>query len=170
MKRWLLACVCWASVLVMTSADPATAQIRVGGGIHYLRTLGDIKDVPEFDENAIGIMASATKSFPLIRVEADVEWIPDFGGSSKSLIQPQAWGMVGNQFYGSLGIGIGYFDGDFQDEPFYALRVGVNFGLFDLDFDAFASYRFQDAEVFEGFDESDLDALTFGALARFTLD
>jgi hypothetical protein len=170
MKTTLLAWMCGALALASLAVEPATAQTRVGGGIHYLRTVGDIKDVPEFDANAVGFMASATRSFPLLRLEGDIEWIPDFGGTSKSMIQPQAWALLGNFFYGGVGVGIGRFNGDWQDNPFYAIRVGVGLDVLGLDLDGFASYRFQNSKVLESFDKQDLDAVTLGALVRFTLD
>ena len=37
-------------------AVPVFAGTRIGGGIHYLKTVGDIKDSPDFDENAIGFL------------------------------------------------------------------------------------------------------------------
>jgi hypothetical protein len=75
--------------------------------------------------------------------------------------------MLGGFFYGGVGIGVGHIDGDWQDEPFYALRAGVDFALGGLDLDGYASYRFQSTGDLEGFGKKDLDALTFGALIRF---
>jgi hypothetical protein len=159
-------------VLVAALAAPAGAGHRVGGGLEYLRTLGDIKDdstVPEFDENTFGFIASYQYSTALFRIEGDVEWMVDYGGSDKDLIQPQAYALVGGLFYGGVGIGIGYFDGEWWSEPFYALRLGVDFALAGVDLDVFAVYRFQDAEVLEGLGKSDLDSITFGALVRFAI-
>jgi hypothetical protein len=151
-------------------AAPAQAGYRVGGGVEYLKTLGDIKDTPEFDSNAFGFLASGQYNARLFKIEGDVEWILDFGGSSKSLIQPQAYLLVGSGVYGGAGIGIGYFDGDWQNDPFYALRVGVDFTLGGLNLDAFTLYRFQDTEVFENFGSQDLNSITFGAVVRFHVD
>ena len=36
---------------------------------------------------------------------------------------PQGWALVGSVLYGGAGIGIGNFDGEWQDDPFYALRT-----------------------------------------------
>lgn len=151
---------------------PANAGHRVGGGLEYLRTLGDIKDdptVPEFDENAFGFIASYQYATGLFKLEGDVEWILDYGGSDKSLIQPQAYALIGGLIYGGVGIGTGYFDGDWWSDPFYALRAGVDLALGGLDLDVFAVYRFQDTEMLEGMGKSDLDSITFGALVRFQI-
>jgi hypothetical protein len=148
---------------------PAQAGHRLGGGVEYLKTLGDIKDTEEFDSNAFGFLGSYQYSAGLFKIEGDVEWVPDFGGSSKSLFQPQAYVLIGGLIYGGAGIGTGYIDGDWWSDPFYALRAGVDFTLGGLDLDAFALYRFQDVEYLEGFGKSDLDSITFGAVVRFGL-
>ena len=142
---------------------------QLGGGIHYLRTLGDIKDVPEWDPNAVGFIVSYRYKMPLIKIEADLEWVPDYGGSDKTLFEPQAWFVVGGLIYGAVGIGGSYIDGDWLDNPFYGLRLGADLTLLGLNFDAFTSYRFQSASVFDDIDQEDLDALTFGLIVRIEL-
>jgi hypothetical protein len=142
---------------------------RLGGGIHYLKTLGDIKEIPEWDSDAIGILASYQYNFSLIKIEADVEWVLDFGGTDKSLVQPQAWLIVGNLIYVAGGIGGSYYDGAWFDNPFYGLRAGTNLPLLGLNFDLFASYLFRTSQVFDEIDEEDLDELTFGLIVRFEL-
>ncbi len=161
----LLACLIAAGILV--DATTAAAGMRFGGGIHYLRTLGDIKDAEEFDENSIGFMASLTYGLALVRVEADVEFIPDFGGLDEAMWQPQVYALAGGPVYGGLGSGIGYIDGDWQSQPFFALRAGVDFVAAGFDLDVFASYRFQKEEDLEHLGSDDLNAITFGALIRF---
>jgi hypothetical protein len=167
LKSTLLACLVAAGVLFQ--AGTAGAELRLGGGVHYLHTLGDIKDADEFDENAIGIMASVTYGRAMFRVEADVEFIPDFGGSEEAMWQPQAYALVGGLIYGGVGAGIGYIDGDWQSQPFFALRAGADFVLADLDLDAFATYRFQKEEDLKALGSDDLDTITFGLLIRFEI-
>jgi hypothetical protein len=75
--------------------------------------------------------------------------------------------MLGDFIYGGVGIGVGHIDGDWQSNPFYALRGGVDFMLGNLDLDVFASYRFQKSKDFGDLDNDDLNSLTFGALIRF---
>lgn len=155
--------------LAGTFAATAQAGPRLGGGVQYLKTLGDIKDTPEFDSNAFGFLGSYQYATRLFKIEGDVEWILDFGGSNKSLIQPQAYFLVGGLIYGGAGIGIGYFDGNWQEDPFYALRAGVDLTLGGLGLDAFAQFRFQDTEVFEDFGSQNLNSITFGAVVRFQI-
>ena len=154
--------------MVFTSGILADArcQNRIGGGIHYLRTLGSIKDEPGWDSNSVGFMVSYQKVMGSIRFEADLEWVPDYGGSDKTMFQPQAWVLLGKLVYLSAGIGGSYIDSGWLANPFYGLRAGVNLAFAGLNFDGFTSYRFQSANVLENIDQQDLDALTFGALVR----
>lgn len=156
-------------VLAGALAAPALAAGRFGGGVHYLTTLGDIKDDDEFDESALGFLASYQHDFVILKVEGDVEWILDFGGTGNALIQPQAYALLGDFIYGGVGIGTGYFDGEWWSEPFYALRAGVDFNLGGMDLDAYALYRFQNTDVFENLEDVDLNSITFGAQIRFQL-
>lgn len=166
MRRSTIAAFAVLSVLLLP-AQRALAEHRIGGGVEYLHTLGDIKDTEEFDEKAFGLIASYQYNAHLLKIEADVEWIPDFGGLDEALIQPQAYLLIGGLIYGGAGIGIGYFDGKWQEDPFYALRAGVDLSLGGLDLDIFGVYRFQKTEVLEDLGESDLDAIMFSALLRF---
>jgi hypothetical protein len=168
MKKSILTAVV-ALLLVGGAVGDAFCGSRIGGGIHYLNTLGDIKDNPEFDEHALGIMFSYQYAMPLLKIEGDVEWIPDYGGSDKSMWQPQAWVLIGSLIYGGGGIGIGYIDGEWQSDPFYGLRLGVDLGLGRIDLDAYATYRFQSTEVFKDLGSQDLDSITFGAMIRFSI-
>ena len=60
-----------AFMLIAISAGHSEAGTRFGGGIHYLKTMGDIKDHPDFDDNAIGFMGSVLFTGPLARLEDD---------------------------------------------------------------------------------------------------
>ena len=156
-------------ILVGALAAPAQAGQRIGGGVHYLKTLGDIKDTPDFDEDAFGFVASYQCDVLIFNVEGDVEWILDYGGSGKALVLPQAYVLLGDFTYGGAGIGTAYFDGESSSDPFYALRAGVNLRLGGVDLDAYALYRFFDTDVFEDFGEQNLNSIIFGAQIRFQL-
>jgi hypothetical protein len=157
-------------VLAVALSAPARAGHSLGGGVEYLKTVGDIKDAEGFDSNAFGFIGSYQFSIALVKLEGDVEWVPDFGGSGKSLIQPQAYALIGGGLlYGGLGIGTGYIDGGWWSNPFYALRAGVNLGLAGVSVDVFGLYRFQNADYLDSVDQTDLDSITFGALLRFDL-
>jgi hypothetical protein len=169
MKRPALFALAALALMAGGVLDSAQCGHRIGGGIHYMRTLGDIKDAPGWDENAVALMASYQFAPPtsLFRIEGDVEYVLDYGGSGEDMIEPQAWLLVGRMLYASAGIGIGYIDGDWLDDPFYALRAGVDLGLGGIHLDCFASYRFLNSQVFDDIDQDDLDTVTFGVVARF---
>ena len=158
-----------AALAVITSlvlTVPAAAG-SLGAGVHYLKTVGDIKDSAGWDKNALGFIGSYQHGAGLLKLEGDVEWVNDYGGSDHSMIEPQAYALVGNHLYGGAGIGIGYIDDGWQDAPFYALRAGYALGLTSLTLDGFASYRFQNANALQGLTSEDLDTVTFGLIARF---
>jgi hypothetical protein len=165
MKRATVLSVLLAAFLVGALASPG--QCGLGVGIHYLRTLGDINDNEEWNPDAIGFIGSYQFGLGPVTVEGDLEWIPDYGGTGNSLLEPSAWGLLGGLIYGGAGVGIGYIDGDWVDDPFYALRLGVNVGLFGLGLDVFGTYRFQNANDLGDFEADDLNSATFGAILRF---
>jgi len=167
MKRIALIAIAAATLASSGILDAAQCGSRIGGGLHYLRTLGDIKDASGWDENAVAILGSYQYAPPgILSIEGDVEWVIDYAGD-KDMIEPQAWLLLGRMLYAGGGIGIGYIDGDWLDEPFYALRAGVDLPLGSLHLDAFATYRFQNSKVFDDVNQEDLDAITFGAVVRF---
>ncbi len=167
MKRTMVAVI--AALCVLFTASASHALFTLGAGIHYLKTVGDIKDAPAFDSNAYNLVASAQMSLLMFKIEADVEWVPDYGGSDESLLMPQALVLFGGMIYGGAGIGSGYIDGEWFDKPFYSLRLGVDIPLGPVGVDINANYRFMDTKVFESADEEDLDSVTFGAIVRFKL-
>jgi len=164
MKRY--AAMAALAVVLVTFAVPAVAG-SLGAGVHYLKTVGDIKDDPNWDKNALGFIGSYQHGAGLLKLEGDVEWINDFGGTDHSMIQPQAYVLVGSSLYAGAGIGIGYINDSWQDSPFYALRAGYAMPLGAFKLDGFASYQFQNTKALEGLTSDDLDSVTFGLIARF---
>ena len=162
MKRIYLTLMILMMPLVFLGISATDSQAGLGLGVHYLNTLGDIKDAPEFDSSAFGFMGAYSFGLGLINFEADLEWIPDYA-FGKNMIQPQAYAFVGSFIYGGVGIGIGHIDGSWLDNPFYALRAGVKLAMLDI----FTSYRFQKWNAVEDFESDDLNSLTFGALFKF---
>ena len=158
--------------ILVSSAGVAESNPWLGGGIHYLRNLGDITSDGDIDlnQNSVSILGSYKYDLGLIGVDGQVEYIFNYVGTDKAMWQPSVWGVVGNFFYGGAGIGIGYTDGDWQNNPFYALRAGVELHLDKLALDVYASYRFQSDADLKNLTGEDLDSLTFAAIARFGLN
>jgi hypothetical protein len=131
--------------------------------------VGDIKDDENIDDSNFNFVASAKFPGGLFSFEADVEFVPDYLGSDEMLYQPQLFALIGGMLYGGAGIGWGYIDGEWFDDPFYALRAGVDFPLGSLHLDVNANYRFLTTSAFDEVDDEDLDSVTFGAILRFDL-
>jgi hypothetical protein len=147
-------------LFVGVSASDSEAGLLLG--VHYLETLGDIKDADGFNSSSLGFMGGFSFGTSLLNFEADLEWTPDYA-FGKDMLQPQAYAFIGHFLYGGVGVGIGHINGEWQDSPFFALRAGVRLSKLDL----FTSYRFQEWEVIESLGTSDANALTFGALFKF---
>ena len=163
---WIVAALC---VLFAATTSRAELGFRLGAGAHYVRTVGEIKDTPEFDADAFNLVGAGKLGLGLVNFELDVEWLPDYGGSSEALWLPEAFVLVGGLIYGGAGIGTGYIDGEWFDDPFYALRAGIDFPIGPVSLDINANYRFMDTSVFDEVDNEDFDSITLGAIVRIGL-
>jgi hypothetical protein len=164
------------SILVLALAagvgvQGVEAQHRLGGGIHYLRTVDNISDDDSVDlnRNSVSLVVSSLWDFGLIAVDGQVEYMFDYVGTGDPLWQPQVWGLLGDLIYGGLGVGIGYTDGEWLDDPFYAIRAGVDLPLGGAGLDLYGTYRFQGAPEFEDLTGDNLNSVTFAALIRFVM-
>ena len=158
-----------ASLVIMIGICSSVEAAQLGAGLHYLRTMDDLDG--EISQDDFSIFGTVTIPVAMLRIEGNVEWVPDYLGSDEHLIQPAAYGLLPlGMLYGGVGIGIGYLTGDlagWATNPFYALRAGVDLELGGLALDAFASYRFQNASFLDGASHVDLDALTLAAQIKF---
>jgi len=158
-----------ASVVVIGLCQPAAAEMkqRVGLGVHYYEKLGDI-EYSQVEEDGLGWMLTYQwRSGALLALEADVELLPEgFGGLEKEVLAPKAYVIVGAWIYGAVGVGIYYSDGEFADDPFYALRAGVDLPVLPfLYVDVNVEYRFEEWNTLEGQD-IDEDTLELGIAGR----
>ena len=169
MKKLLIALL--AVVTVVASAGASSAGgLSLGGGIHYLRNVNDIdKSGVELDKNSVGFVGSVLADVSILRLDGQVEYINNYAGSDESMWIPQAWALIGTVLYAGAGIGIGNFDGEWQDDPFYGLRAGVNIPLGAVGLDTYATYLFWNDDAFAEVTDEDLDSVTFAALLRFDL-
>jgi hypothetical protein len=173
MKRLLGISPILIAAVLLAWSGVANAQHRLGGGIHYLRNLGDITDsgAVDLNQNSVSLIGSYQYKAKLLRVEGDVEYVFDYVGTGKEMWEPSGWALVGigRLLYGGAGMGIGYTDNAWQQNPFYALRAGVDFVLSGLNLDVYTTYRFQSDQDLKNLTGEDLDSLTFAALLRFEL-
>ncbi|HET9252629.1 MAG TPA: hypothetical protein VFP58_10990 [Candidatus Eisenbacteria bacterium] len=166
--RWMSA----LAVVVGLVTVCGTAQgSSLGAGIHYLRTLGDITadDTIDLNQDSFSLLASLKSDMGPLTLDGQVEYIFDYLGTDEAMWVPSAWALLGKTIYGGAGIGIGHTDGEWQTNPFYALRAGVEIPLGGMALDTYASYQFQSGAELEDLTGEDLDSLTFAALLRFGL-
>ena len=71
------------------ASEPSTH--RIGGGVHYWRTIDSIKeDDYKFDDSGVAWLVSYQFAPLSLIIEADVEIFPDgFGGFDKTTFAPQ---------------------------------------------------------------------------------
>ena len=161
-------------VLVASAATGAQSQDKrhfVGGGVNYLKTVGDIKDDNDWDSDALSYVGSYQfKANRALKLAAEIEYVPDVGPNDDAVWQPQGYLLLGSSIYAGAGIGIGYIDGEWNDDPFYALRAGLELPLGRILFlDINANYRFVKMSALEDLDSDDADQVTFGAALRIAL-
>jgi hypothetical protein len=146
---------------------------RLGGGAHYWRTIDEIDAVGfDVDEDAIGWMISYQYVPSLLKLELDLELLPeDFAGIKDTTLAPQALLLIGAGLYGGLGIGTFVTDGKFADDPYFIVRAGIELELLpSIYLDINANYHFTDFDSISQLDENvDTDTVTLGAMLRFAL-
>lgn len=165
MKRIMIAIAVVAALIA--SANVASAS-SIGGGVHYLRNLGDISD-NGYEPNNFSILGSFQMPLAMLTLEADVEYMFDLMGTDEGAWLPQAYALIGGMIYGGLGIGIINADGEWADNPFYNLRAGVNLPLSAMNLDVYGTYQFWSDDQLEAATGDDLDSVTFAAVLRFNL-
>lgn len=158
------------AAILLPSIVTAGNNPSLGIGGYYQKTLGDIKEDESFDEDAISwLLAWQSDLSKWFALELDLEFTLDYGGSDEILYLPQGYLLAGDKLYAGAGIGMGYLDGSWADDPMYAFRLGLNIPLgqrFAIDINA--NYRFQNSAAFDDIDGEDADSITFGALLRFS--
>jgi hypothetical protein len=154
--------------LVLFSADLRAGEHRIGGGANYWIAVDDIDD-EDIDDDGFSYLVSYQHWWDFLGLEVDLELLPDRFG--ETAYAPEAYLLFGGTIYGGAGIGIVNIDGDFADEPFYALRVGLNLELLPKVFvDISANYRFNDTgELDNSETDIDTDTVFLGAAVRFGL-
>ncbi len=161
-----LFCLC----LLLFPCHVNAAEHRLGGGINYWYSIDELKgDDFKFDDTGFGIIGSYQYWGGLIGIEADIELLPDRFG--ENALSPQAYFLVGGGLYAGIGVGTTYIDGNFSNEPFYALRAGYCMELLpNIYADIYTTYRFNDnAKLDDIKDDIDTDSLFLGATVRFTM-
>ncbi len=141
---------------------------RIGFGANYWRTVDKLHH--EFDRDGLSWLVSYQRNLSrLVGVQADVEWFRSgFAGSDKDVFAPQAFLLVGGALYAGLGVGILYSDGDFNDAPYYAVRLGLDFEMLPtIHLDINANYQFSEWTTINRLDkELSSDTIFIGGAVR----
>lgn len=162
MNKWMILLL--ASLLLIPAAHAQTH--RIGVGVNYWYALDDI-DIDDIDENGFSYLVSYQFRPTLIGLQIDVEFLPDLFG--EDAIAPAAYLVVGKAIYAAAGIGIVNQDGDFADDPFLALKAGLDLELLPRIFlDISASYRFNSKfdDIGDELKKVDTDTVFLGAAVR----
>ena len=160
------------ATVLCTAQVAAAADHRLGLGLHYWQSLDDLADdFPGVEDSGVSWLASyLVDPAGILKFIVDLEYYPDgFGGSKAGAWSPQAYVLIGDKFYGGVGIGT-TFASSFENnrsETFYIGRFGVDFTLLPrLRLDVNLTYR---ADAFNELQDFESDALTLGAVFRVKL-
>lgn len=158
------------SIFAAAPSAMAADAHRFGVGANYWVALEDIEvEGKEFDEDGLSYLASYQYWPSLLGMEVAVEFLPDRFG--ESAFAPEAYLLLGKSIYCGVGVGIMYSDSKFAEEPFYALRAGLNLDILPgIYLDISGNYRFNDsAELKDENTDIDTDTVFLGAALRLAL-
>lgn len=161
MKAWLVV----AGLIVGAANVWAGGAHRIGVGANYWVAVEDI-DVDDVDEDGFSYLVSYQYRPTLLGFQADFEMMPDQYGEDS--YAPAAYVVLGSAIYGAAGVGIVYRDGEFMDDPFFALKAGLDLEVLpSIYLDVSASFRFDSKiDVEDAIDAIDTDTVFLGAAAR----
>ena len=154
-----------ALACLVPGAQGQQATHRLGVGANYWVALSDIK-VDDIDDKGFGYVATYQFRPGLFGLQLDVEWLPDRFG--EDALAPAAYVIVGRGVYLAAGVGLIRQDGSWADDPFVALKAGLNMKVLPSMFlDVGVSYRFDSKQkIDDALDDIDTDTLFLGAALR----
>ncbi len=163
MKKILVGLVLLGLVLGTVNAQGAH---RLGVGVNYWTALDSIK-VDDVDDDGFSYLVTYQYRPGLLGLQLDFEFLPDRFG--KDAYAPAAYVVLGGFIYAAAGIGMIHQDGDWADDPFYALKAGLDLQLLPRVYlDISASYRFDSRmNLGDAVDDIDTDTLFLGLAVRF---
>lgn len=167
MKRnWISMLLCTGWLFVALCARAEDSGLRLGAGAHYWTTVKNI-DVDNIDKHGFSWVGTLQYWPSWVGLEADVEWLQKgYAGSPKDVYAPQAYLLLGKTLYAAVGIGGYYSDGEWNNKPFYAFRIGADLEVLPrVHLDINANYRFEDWSKLNTSDVKS-DTITLGAAAR----
>ena len=122
---WLAALLAFA-LAVPTLQAAAESNFQIGVGANYWVALEDAVD-ESFDEDGLGWMISSRYMFtPYFGLGLELERSPDnYIALEEPIYCPALYLILGKVIYAGLGVGTYFYDGDFIEDAFYALRAGL---------------------------------------------
>ncbi len=159
----LILCICGICIPSASAGSHA-----IGIGANYWRTVDELDT--DIDRDGLSWLATYQRNLSrLLAVQTDLEWFPSgFGGTEKDVFAPQAYLLAGGALYIGVGIGILYSDGDFNDKPYYAVRLGLDLEMLPtVHLDINANYQFSEWDTIYQLEESiSSDTVFMGAAVR----
>ena len=166
--NWILGAMLVAAVVGQT-ARAEDYPHRFGGGANYWKVLKDLdkEDIRDLDEDGFSYFASYQYWPSLLGIELQAEMYPNWIGQEDAYA-PQAYLLLGSTLYAGAGIGIMYVDDEWAEDPFYALKAGLNLEILpSLFLDITANYRFKnDTQLSDSDTDIDTDTVFLGAALR----
>jgi len=161
-----IGCVALALLLGSLLTYAETDVHRFGAGANYWVAVDDV-EVDNIDDNGLSYFLSYQYRPSLIGLQLDMEIMPDmYAGDAYA---PAAYVVVGGWLYAALGVGIVNYDGDWEEDPFFALKAGLDLELLpSVYLDLGVSYRVESTvDLDDAVDNIDTDTIFLGAAARF---
>ncbi|MBC2714184.1 MAG: hypothetical protein HF978_02640 [Desulfobacteraceae bacterium] len=167
MKKSIIIFVILLLGIMFTAQSSVAGPHRLGVGWQWWQTIDDI-DFDNFDEKGYAWMFTYQYKPSLLGCQLDLEFSNQkLGSRSRNVISPVAYVLLGGLIYGGLGIGSNYASDNWTD-PFYALRLGLDFTLFEkFHLDVNANYRFEDWDYDKVVEDIDTDTITLGLAVRY---
>ncbi len=161
-KVWLIIAGLWIGAGLAQASDTTH---RLGVGANYWKALDSI-DVETIDDNGFSYYATYQYRPGLLGLELDAEILPDRFG--EDAYAPAAYLVVGKALYAAAGVGLVRQDGKWADDPFYALKAGLDLEVLPhLYLDLSASYRVDsEVDLEDAVDAIDTDTVFLGAAVR----
>ena len=163
-----------AALLALTLAAPCLmaadgSNFQIGVGANYWVALEDAVD-ESFDEEGLGWMISARyMATPYFGFGLELERSPDnYVALEEPMYCPAGYLIIGKGLYAGLGVGTYFYDGDFVEDVFYGLRVGVVADVVPhLVIDINLNYRVDEWSGIKNVDEEvDTDNVILGGAVR----
>jgi hypothetical protein len=157
----------WMAALILAAGASTglAGDMRLGAGANYWTVLDDL-DAEDVDDSGFSYLGTFQYRGDFVGVELDLEFLPS--RFEEDFIAPQAYVILGSAIYAAAGLGILYANEEFANEPFFALKAGLDLEIApQLFLDLSANYRFNDtAELGNRDTDIDTDTVFLGAALR----